>query len=88
MHECTFWPEDADGPDRPALWSGVNPRAEVARALNWWTTADGIDHLVEYYNRVECAIELGQIVWDQREQLYIVIHIDETALDLAIANSR
>lgn len=88
LHECAFWPVDATGPDRPARWSGVDPRDEIARAQDWWTTAVGLDYLVEDYDRVLCAIALGQIAWDQREQHYTVINIDEAALNLAIAADR
>jgi hypothetical protein len=38
---------DAESPDWPALRHGIDPRAEVARTLNWWTTKVGINHPVE-----------------------------------------
>jgi hypothetical protein len=88
MHECEYWAEDADGPDRPALWHGIDPRTEVARARNWWTTVYGIDHLVEDYTRVLFAIGLDQVVWDGQDQRYVIGEIDEARLDLAIATSR
>lgn len=87
FHNCEHWPEDADGPDRPALWHGVNQEAEVARKLNWWTTASGIDHLVEDYTRVLMAEGLGQVTWDRDTQRYVIGQIDEAALDRAVANS-
>lgn len=87
MHDCDLWPADADGPDRPALWHGIHPSDEVARALGWWTTAVGIDHLVEDYTRVLFAQALGQITWDRQAQRYVIGVIDEDALNRAIAKS-
>jgi hypothetical protein len=87
LHVCERWDDDADGPDRPALWHGVDQRAQVARQRSWWTTAVGIDHLVEDYSRVLFAIGPGQITWDPRFQTYAIGRIDEAALDRAIANS-
>lgn len=89
MHDdvCEQRPEDADGPDRAPLWHGVDPRAEIARTLNWWTTITGVDKPIENDNRVLFAIWLGQIVWDPEAQRYTVGTIDETALDRAIAQS-
>lgn len=88
LHVCEFWDDENDGPDRPALWHGVDQRAQVARQHGWWTTAVGIDHPVEDYTRVLFAIGLGQIIWEPRSQTYIVGQIDEAALDQAIANSK
>jgi anti-sigma regulatory factor (Ser/Thr protein kinase) len=68
---------------RPARWHGLNPKAEVARTLNWWTTAVGIDHLVEDYTRVLFAIALGQVVWDPQAQRYDIGQVDEAAIDAA-----
>ena len=79
--------EEVDAPYRPALWHGVDQRAQVARQHSWWTTAVGIDHLVEDYTRVLFAIVLGQIIWEPTSQTYTIVQIDEAALDRAIANS-
>lgn len=87
FHDCDRWPPGADGPTRPALWHGVDQKAEVARACNWWTTAVGIDHLVEDYTRVIFAKALGQIIWDPAQQRYAIGQIDEAALDEAVAFS-
>jgi hypothetical protein len=84
MHECEHWPEDADGPDRPARWHGVDPRTEVARTLDWWTTATGIDHLVEDYTRVIFAIALGQVTWDPQAQKYVIGQVNEAAINVAL----
>jgi hypothetical protein len=73
------------GSDRPACWHGIDQRAEVARTLTWWTTAVGIDHLVEDYTRVLFAIGLGQVTWDPGAQLYLIGRIDEAAIDLAMS---
>ena len=81
LHDCEFWPGDADGPDRPALWHGMSPSEEVARKLSWWTTAAGIDHLVEDHMRVSVAEALGQITWNPRTQRYDIQAIDEQAID-------
>jgi hypothetical protein len=83
-HDCDRWPDYADGPDRPAIWHGVNPQAEVARTLGWWTTATGIDHLVEDYWRVTVAESLGQVTWDRQAQRYVIGRIDNAAIDRAI----
>lgn len=82
FHDC-----EIDGPERPAIWHGVNPQAEVARALNWWTTAVGIDHLVEDYTRVTIAEGLGQIAWDRDAQRYRTVRIDNAAIDHTIATT-
>jgi hypothetical protein len=87
FHDCEHWPEDAEGPNRPALWHGVDPRAEVARTLNWWTTAVGVDRLVEDYTRVLFATALGQVTWDPQAQRYVIGQVDNAALDRAIADS-
>jgi hypothetical protein len=71
--------------DRPARWHGLDQQAEVARKLNWWTVATGIDHLVEDYTRVVFAGGLGQITWDPEAQRYVVGQIDEAAIDLAMS---
>jgi Domain of unknown function (DUF397) len=76
--------EHADS-DRPARWHGVDQRAEVARKLNWWTTAVGIDHLVEDYTRVLFADGLEQITWDPEAQRYVIGQINEAAIDLAMS---
>lgn len=88
FHDCDAWDPDADGPDRAALWHGIDPRKEVAQTLNWWTTHARIDHLVEDYTRVLFADALHQIAWDPHGQKYLVGQIDNAALDRAIARSR
>lgn len=70
---------------RPALWPGVDQRAEVARILGWWTTATGIDHLVEDYTRVLFAAALGQITWDPGTQRYVIGEVDDAAINLAMS---
>ena len=65
-------------------WHGVDQRAEVARQLGWWTTAAGIDHLVEDYTKVLVAAALGQITWDPQAQRYAIGQIDEAAIDRAM----
>lgn len=87
LHECEHWAQDAEGPDRAAVWHGIDPRTELARTLNWWTTAAGFDHLVEDYTRVVFAIALEQVTWDREAQRYVIGEIDEPRLDQAIANS-
>lgn len=87
FHDCDRWPDDAGGPSRPAIWHGVDPQAEVARARNWWTTAVGIDHLVEDHTRVSFAEVLGQITWNPEQQRYTIGEIDDAALDEALAAS-
>lgn len=72
------------GSDRPAMWHGIDPRFEVARNLGWWTTAAGIDHLMEDSTRVLAAEVLGQIRWDREAQRYVVGEIDEAAIDRAL----
>jgi hypothetical protein len=74
--------------DRLAVWHGVDQRAEVARTLGWWTTAAGIDHLVEDYTRVLFADGLGQITWDPEAQRYVTGQIDEAAINLAMRGTR
>lgn len=74
--------------DRPARWHGIDQRAEVAQRLDWWTTAAGIDHLVEDYTRVLFADALGQITWDPQAQRYVIGQIDEAAIDAAGRGSR
>lgn len=88
FHDCEQWPAGVDGPDRPAIWHGVNPQAEVARALSWWTTAVGIDHLVEDYTRVLIAEGTGQITWDRNTQRYVIGTIDEAAIDRVLGDPR
>jgi hypothetical protein len=66
---------------RPPLWHGIDQRCEVARAMNWWATAVGVDHLMEDYTRVTIAIALRQVAWDQRTQKYVIGSIDEAELD-------
>lgn len=80
--------DDHAGSQRPAIWHGIAPQREVARKLNWWTTATGIDHLVEDYTRVVFAEHLGQITWDPRAQRYIIGRIDEAAIDEAGRRAR
>jgi hypothetical protein len=87
FHDCEHWPANADGPNRPAIWHGINPMAEVARAQGWWTTATNIGHLVEDYTRVMFAEVLGQISWAPTTQRYVVERINNTELDQAIARS-
>jgi hypothetical protein len=77
-----------DDCDRPARWHGVDQRAEVARELGWWTTATGIDHLVEDYTRVLFAAALGQISWDPDDQRYVIGQVDEAAIGRAMNRSR
>jgi hypothetical protein len=64
------WGCDHDS-DQPSIWHGIDPRAEVAQAREWWTTATGIDHLVEDYTRVLVAIGRGDIDWDPQTQRYV-----------------
>src|SRR5699024_6887795 len=66
FHDCDHWPEDADGPDRPAMWHGVDPRIEVARARDWWTTISMLtgSEEAEDCTRVLIAEALGQITWN------------------------
>ncbi len=71
---------------RPAVWHGVDQAAEVARKLGWWTTAAGIDHLVEDYTRVLFAEGLGQVRWDPARQQYEIGVVDEAALDRHMRN--
>jgi hypothetical protein len=73
--------------DRPSRWHGISPQKEVAQRLGWWTTAIGIDHLVEDYTRVLFADALGQIAWDRETQRFRIGQIDEVALDAAIKQS-
>lgn len=88
LHDCDHWPDDADGPDRSAIWHGITPSDEVAQACNWWTTAVGIDHLVEDDIRVLIANHLRQITWNPREQRYDIGDIDNAAIDQVLARSR
>lgn len=82
FHSCEKWQlADADGPDRPAMWHGVAPGAEVARIRGWWTTAVGIDYLVEDDTRVTIAVALKMVTWDPAGQRYIIGEIDEARLD-------
>ena len=76
---------DEHNVDRPSRWHGIHPAAEVAQQLGWWTTAAGIDHLVEDCSRVGFAVDLGQVAWDAAAQRYRIGRIDEAALDAAIA---
>lgn len=85
FHDCEHWTDD--GLDRPAMWHGIDPRAEVAQALNWWKAVTGFDHLVEDYTRVLFAEALDQIAWDPQAQRYTIGQIDNAALDHALANS-
>jgi hypothetical protein len=87
FHDCDTWDPEAEGPDRPALWHGIDPRKEVAQVLNWWTTHARIDHLVEDYTRVLFADALHQITWDPRGQKYVIGQIDNAELDRAIARN-
>jgi hypothetical protein len=75
---------DEHDPGRASRWHGTDPRAESAQQLGWWTTASGIDHLVEDYTRVLFAESLGQIAWDPATQRYAIGRIDEAALDAAM----
>lgn len=61
---------DHEDSERPALWHGIDQRAEVAQARDWWTTAVGIDHLVEDYTRVLYAIARDEVEWDPEAQRY------------------
>lgn len=74
-------------PDGPAIWHGVDQRAEVARLRGWWTTAVGIDHLVEDYTRVLFAVVFGMVTWDPQEQRYVIGEIDEDEIDASMARS-
>lgn len=85
--DCEYWPDDADGPDRPAIWHGINPQAEVARKLNWWTLHAPTGRRVEDYTRVTIAEMCGQVTWDRQAQRYVIGRIDETAFDRAVADS-
>ena len=78
---------DEHDSSRRARWHGVDQRAEVARKLSWWTTAVGIDHLVEDYTRVLFASALGMITWDAKDQCYAIGQVDEAGLDAAIERS-
>lgn len=84
MHECQV---SAGGVVRPASWHGLDQRAEVAQAMGWWTTAAGIDHLVEDYTRVLFAIALRQVTWDREAQRYVIGQVDEAVLDRQIHGS-
>jgi hypothetical protein len=59
-----------DETDRPAMWHGIDPRDEVTHAKDWWTTAAGIDHLVEDTFRVQVAEVRGEIRWNPETQRY------------------
>lgn len=80
-HDCQLWPDDADGPSRAAIWHGIDPKAEVAHTANWWTTAVGIDHLVEDFTRVSWAIALNQVTWNPQTQRYDIGQLDNAELD-------
>jgi hypothetical protein len=71
---------------RLARWYGTDQQADVARVLGWWTTATGIDHLVEDYTRVLYADALGQIAWDPETQRYVIGKVDEAAINAAMSN--
>lgn len=85
MHDCDEWADDADGPNRPAAWHGVDPTAEVAHQLGWWTTVVGINHPVEDYTRVNVAADLDMVTWDPENQRYVVGVINEGELDRALS---
>jgi hypothetical protein len=68
---------------RPSRWHGIDPAAQVCRQLGWWTTAAGIDHLVEDYTRVLFAEGRG-VTWDPDAQRYRIGQVDESAIDAAI----
>lgn len=72
-------------PGRPAIWHGVDPSDEVARALNWWTTATGIDRPVEHYVRVLHAVALKQVNWNPHTQRYDIGEIDNAEIDRSMA---
>lgn len=74
--------------ERPARWHGVDQRAEVARNLGWQTTAVGIGHPVEDYERVLFAEDLGQVTWNPETQRYDIGRIDEAAIDEAGRQAR
>lgn len=86
MHYFSEPAEDGCNP-RSALWHGYDQQAWVARTLGWWTTAAGIDHLVEDYTRVMYAVSLGQVTWDRDTQAYTIGSIDEAMLDRALERS-
>jgi hypothetical protein len=79
--------DEHEDSDRPARWHGIDQRAEVAQQLDWWTTAVGIDHLVEDYTRVLFANALGMITWDPEAQRYVIGQIDNAGLERRIRNS-
>lgn len=80
---------DHAGERLPAsLWHGLDPRRDVARQLGWWTTAVGIDHLVEDYTRVFFARHLGQVTWNPETQELDFWRIDEDAIDEAGRKAR
>ncbi|HEY3958513.1 MAG TPA: hypothetical protein VGM53_34550 [Streptosporangiaceae bacterium] len=69
---------------RPALWPGIDQRAEVCQALDWWTTHPGIDHLVEHHEKVLFAEALGQITWDPAAQRYVIGQVNDDDLTQAM----
>jgi hypothetical protein len=85
MHSCDLWPAGTGGPDRPAIWHGIDPREEVARALGWWTTAPGADDPVVDDTRVRLAIAAEQLTWDRQRQRY---EIDTPAPAHSLAAAR
>lgn len=80
FHDC-----EVGGQDQPAIWHGVDPRAEVARELNWWTTAVGIDHLVEDYTRVVVAVAMDMVRWNPDTQRHDIGTVDNAEIDRAMA---
>jgi hypothetical protein len=60
----------------------------VARDRSWWTTASGIDHLVEDTTRVLLADAHGYITWDRQAQRYAVGEVDEAELDRLMMSAR
>lgn len=68
FHECEWWEDDE--PDRPSTWHGLDPKAEVARAMGWWTTAVGIEGPVEDSMAVLLAAARDLIGWNRETQRY------------------
>ena len=54
---------------RPALWSGIDPREQMARELGWWTVRAEAG-LVEDFDSVTEARVRGYVEWDPVQQRY------------------
>ncbi|HEY9251595.1 MAG TPA: hypothetical protein VIP06_02970 [Nocardioides sp.] len=53
----------------PAIWHGIDQKAEIARRLGWWTDHPDCGR-VEDYDRVLIADARGEIVWNKETQRY------------------